>query len=111
MELSDILRRALNVLRAIEGRTGLDQLDRKSVDVLLRVAEAEISGEAPTMSSLLEDSNERPAVAISRLETLERTGWLSSGGETVGPGTRLHLSRRAKQAFVATATRLQRSQS
>jgi len=108
MELLEIVRRAIRVLSAIEGRAGLDQLDRASVDVLLRIAEGEVLGEVPTMRSFTDGSGEGREAVLSRLEALERTGWLSFSASAGGPGTQLHLSRRAKRAFVATAVQLQR---
>ncbi len=108
MELAEIIRRTVRVLRAIDGRVGLDQLERASVDVLLFVAEAELAGEAPKMASAVEGSREEPEAAILRMEALERAGWLSFSGPTDGLSRSLHLSRHARRAFVATAAQLRR---
>lgn len=108
MELSQIIRRAFYVLRAIDGRSGLDQLDRASLGILLRIAEAELSGDGPQLTVVVEGSGEGRDQALSRLTALERGGWLSSSGPSSGLSRRIYLTRRAKRAFVVTAAQLQR---
>lgn len=109
MEVTEIIRRTVHVLRAIEGRKGLDQLSSASIDVLLRVAEAEIAGKAPTSTFIAEGSGEGQDVALSRLAALERAGWLSSSMSTDRGFKQLHLTRRARRAFAATAEQLRRN--
>lgn len=108
MDLAEIIRRAVRVLRAIDGRDGLNQLDRPSVDVLLSIAEAELSGEAPERAALVGRYPEGRAAALTRLGALERGGWLSSNISADGVSRQLHLTRRAKSAFVQAAHQLRR---
>lgn len=106
VRLAEIIRRAACVLRAIDGREGLNQLDRNSVAVLLVIAEAELAGKAPEKAAFIGNCPQGRAAALSRLGALERSGWLSSSLSADGISRYIHLTPRARSAFVQTAAQL-----
>lgn len=106
---SEILMRLIYVLRAIEGRVGLNQISRESLEVLLFIAQAELAGEVLRIDDVETTAGPSGDKEFRRrLATLEREDWISSTVSPDGLGKYVRVTNRARHAIVRTAAELQK---
>lgn len=100
--------RIRSVISAVEARTGLDELDLATRDVLRFVGEAEAVGESPSCTAVVQGAaiGTRPTT-LARLTMLEEDGWLvSMVDRDDGRVKRWRLTPRARRAFSQMSKRL-----
>ena len=107
---TDIAFRIAQIVRAVKARTGLDQIDRASREVLLFIGEAEASGEAPSSTSIVRGARVGTApTTYARLKELEQLGWIQALDDPRdGRMRRLHLTAKARRAFAQMSSEIEK---
>ena len=110
MARHDLIFRILSVVRSIEARTGLDQLDLSARAILRFVAERNFDGHSTRSSDVVQLCGLGTAPTVySRLSELEEAGWIKSAHDPEdGRVKRLTLTPRAEKAFKQMSRELAR---
>jgi DNA-binding MarR family transcriptional regulator len=73
----DLIHRLHNLLDAIEARTGFDELDPTSKELLKHIGRSHSNGQRPSITEIaLNRRFGSAATVFSRLSKLEKSGWL-----------------------------------
>lgn len=108
MRNDSLIFRIRNIVSAVEARTGLDELDLATREVLKFIGAAEAAGEAPQSSTVVRGAAIGTGpTTFARLTALEELGWVvSSRDADDGRMTRWHLSTHARRAFTEMSKKL-----
>lgn len=110
MKQSEIIFRIGRIVRAVEARTGLDQIDRSSRAILHFIGEAETVGKAPSSTMIVNGAGVGTAPTIyARLTELEELGWIQALDDREdGRVKRMCLTTKARRAFAQMSAEIEK---
>lgn len=101
MKPADIIFRVAQIVRAVEARSGLGDLDVASRELLRFIGEAEAEGEAPNSTAIVRGARIGTApTTYTRLAELKELGWVETFDDREdGRFRRFRLSSKARRVF------------